>query len=117
MLSRSKRRFFRRWQVSTIHTVGTSSTTFFQKVCQFVNLMASPKQPQSSTRFVVASTNVVTVKKAIISANSHAENTLKALQISITPTRNSAHISVTASTPASGCAHSKPMPKSSQFDI
>ena len=70
--SRSKRRLRRRLRVSTIHTVGTSSATFFQKVSQLVSFTASPKQPQSVTLLVSASMNVVTVKNSIISASIHA---------------------------------------------
>ena len=90
-----------------IHTVGTSSTTFFQKVCQLVSFTASPKQPQSVTLLVMASTSVVTVKKSIIAASSHAERRRNEPVMSSTPTTNSAHISATERKLAIGSAHSK----------
>ena len=71
--SRSKRRLRRRFIVRNIHTVGTSRAMFFQKVCQLVSFTASPKQPQSVTLLVMASTRVVTVKNSIISTSSHAD--------------------------------------------
>ncbi len=45
--------------------VKTSKTMFLPNVCQFVSLIASPKQPQSDTGFVSASTRVRGVKNAI----------------------------------------------------
>ena len=104
-------------RVRKITTVKTSSTTFFQKVSQLVSLMASPKHPQSSTRSVRASTNVVTVKNAIMAANSQEVSTRKALAMSNTPIRNSMQMRATERTPASGRAHSKLEPKSSQLVI
>ena len=73
MPSRSKRRLRRRSRLRKIHTVGTSRATFFQKVCQLVSFTASPKQPQSVTLLVMASTRVVTVKNSIISTSIHAD--------------------------------------------
>ena len=94
-----------------IHTVGTSNATFFQKVCQFVSFMASPKQPQSVTSLVMASNSVVKVKKTIISSNSHAPNLRNAPVIISTPTKNSATIKNMAMKVAIGTNQSKLIPR------
>ena len=109
--SRSKRFLRKMFLVRNIHTVGTSSTIFFQNVCQFVSFMASPKQPQSVTLLVMASTSVVTVKNSIISTSSHALKRRKAPNSNITPTVNSNTIRVIDINGASGTNHSKLTPK------
>ena len=87
--------------------VGTKRTMFFQKVCQLVSLMASPKQPQSSTLLVRASMKVVQVKKHIINSSTHAVILRYELVISITPMVNSMMMSTMLSVVAIGVAHRK----------
>ena len=112
--SLSNRFLRRRSRVRNIHRVGTSSATFFQNVCQFVSFTASPKQPQSVTLLVIASTSVVQVKNSIINTSSHALKRRKAPVSSSTPTRNSAVISPIEMTGASGVSHSRLIPKGLQ---
>ena len=45
-----------------------SSTTFFQKVCQFVSTIASPKQPQSLMGLVIASHSVRAVMTTMMAS-------------------------------------------------
>ena len=66
-----------------------SKMIFFQKVCQFVRIMASPKQPQSLTGFVSANTRVNGVKKAINNREPHAIRDTHKLNNRAIPIRNS----------------------------
>jgi len=82
---------------------------FFQKVCQFVRIMASPKQPQSLTGFVSASTRVNGVKKAMNSRDPHAMRDTHKLNNRAVPIRNSA--SERAKEKNNVVAFIQPMPK------
>jgi hypothetical protein len=44
-----------------MNTTGTNKMMFFQNVCQFVRMIASPKQPQSDTGLLIASFKVMIV--------------------------------------------------------
>ena len=89
--------------------VNRSKMIFFQKVCQLVSTIASPKQPQSLTGFVSANTRVSGVKKAMNNKEPHAKRDTHKLNNKAIPIRNSARES--AKEKNNVVAFIQPMPK------
>ena len=67
-------------------------TKFFQKVCQFVITIASPKHPQSVTGLVSARMRVKGVKINMKTRLPHAPHLIRSLKKREMPTKNSARI-------------------------
>ncbi len=67
-----------------------NKTTFFQKVSQFVSTIASPKQPQSVTGFLIARISVNGVKNPMNSKAPHAAHLVLMFRNKAIPIKNSA---------------------------
>ena len=74
----------------------TQSTMFLRNVCQWVRWMASPKQPQSISGFLMSKNRVTTVKNAIIAMVMRATILLQTPARSAAPTRASSSDRATA---------------------
>ena len=70
-------------------TAMSSSTTFFQKVCQLVSTMASPKHPQSLMGLAMASHSVSRVMTTMMPTSSLETSRLWMAKSRQIPMRNS----------------------------